>query len=51
MLNRIDQIISQWRDMAKGKFQQSALMMLSYGILWGIWIARNKLIFKDKMPD
>jgi hypothetical protein len=37
--------------MVKGKFQQSAFTMLSYGILWGIWIARNKLIFEDNKPD
>jgi hypothetical protein len=45
MLKSIDQLVLQWSILVKGRFQWRAFTMLSYGISWNIWSARNKLIF------
>jgi hypothetical protein len=39
----------EWSALVKGKFQCQVIIILVYGILWRIWMARNQLIFHEEL--
>jgi hypothetical protein len=42
-------VIFQWPSLAKEKFQRKFWINLSNnGIAWGIWLARNDLVFNGR---
>jgi hypothetical protein len=48
MSQSLYQLIFQWPSLAKEKFQKKFWINLSYGIAWGIWLARNDLVFNGR---
>ena len=48
MSQSLYQLIFHWPSLAKGKFQRKFWINLSYGIAWGIWLARNDLVFNGR---
>jgi hypothetical protein len=47
----IDELLLMWSSFVKRKFQSNAILMLSFGIVWKIWMVRNKLIFQENICD
>jgi ribonuclease HI len=44
-------LFSQWDSLVYGKFQKKAWVMLFFSVAWSIWLLRNDVIFKQKIPD
>jgi hypothetical protein len=57
MLNIVQLLLQEWNHLLHGKYQCKVIYMLCYGILWSIWIIRNKIAFNaanhnwDKVYD
>jgi len=47
-----DKLLFEWEFIIKGKFRRNAIFISAYdNILWGIWLARNKLVFQEEIID
>eukprot|EP00258_Populus_trichocarpa_P028500 XP_024444519.1 uncharacterized protein LOC112324681 [Populus trichocarpa] len=44
-------LFSQWDSLVYGKFQKKAWVMLFFSVAWSIWLLRNDVIFKQKIPN
>ncbi|KAJ6921734.1 hypothetical protein NC652_015617 [Populus alba x Populus x berolinensis] len=41
----------EWDSLVYGKFQKKVLVMLFFSATWSMWLLRNDVIFKQKIPD
>lgn len=44
-------LFSQWDSLVYGKFQKKVWVMLFFSATWSMWLLRNDVIFKQKIPD